>query len=151
MRSTRESFIVLIVLCLHSFTYAQTKSDDITGIWLTPENRSAIQIFQKGDRYFGKIIWEKEPKDKYGELKRDINNPDPKKRDQTLNGLIILKDLRYDGKKEWIKGNIYNPETGNTYKIKAELINKNTLKIRGYVGLSLLGKSSVWRRKTQII
>lgn len=146
----RNLFSIIITTILFSFTYslfAQHHSDDITGIWLTPENRSAIQIFKKGNCYYGKIVWEKEPNDQYGNPVKDVNNPNENLRNKPLHGLVIMKELCFDGKREWVKGKIYNPESGNTYKIKIELIKKNTLKVRGYLGVSLIGKTSVWKRK----
>lgn len=143
MLKLRITFVLILFV---SFTFSQ-KDRDIKGIWFTPKNRSAIKIFKKGNCYFGKIIWQKYDKDKNGFPKKDINNPNPKLRDNTLNGLIIMKDLCFNGNKEWVKGKIYNPESGNTYKIKVELLNESTLNVRGYVGFSFIGKTSVWNRK----
>lgn len=140
--------LITSILVLYTFTlFAQHHRDDIVGVWYTPENLSAIEIYKKDNCYYGKIIWEKEPNDKSGNPKKDINNPDQKLRNKPIHGLIIMKYMCFDGKREWVKGKIYNPESGNTYKIKVELINKNTLKVRGYIGVSFVGKSSVWNRK----
>lgn len=140
--------VITSVLCLmYIISSSQNKSDDIIGVWLTPENRSAIKIFKQANSYCGKIVWQKEANDKDGIPLKDVNNPNPKLRKNTLEGLIIMRDLCFDGKKEWLKGSIYNPESGNTYKIKVELVNKSTLKVRGYIGFSFIGKTSVWKRR----
>jgi len=139
--STIISFFVII-----NISFSQN-NNDIIGIWITPQDRSAIKIFKKANCYYGKIIWQKYANDKKGFPKKDINNPNPKLRNETLQGLIILKNLHFNGKNEWTKGTIYNPESGNTYKIKVELKNKTTLKVRGYIGFSFIGKTSVWKRK----
>jgi uncharacterized protein (DUF2147 family) len=125
---------------------AQINPDDIIGVWWTPENRSAIEIYKEGNKYFGKIVWEKEPNDKNGKPSKDINNPDPRLRDRLLHGMVIVHHLIFEGD-EWSEGKIYNPESGNDYKITAEMPDKNTLKIRGYIGISLIGKSCIWKRK----
>ncbi len=148
MLSVVSKLLIISVLCLYHMTsFAQNKCDDIIGVWLTPENRSAIKIFKQANCYYGEIIWEKDANDKNGIPFKDVNNPNPKFRKKTLHGLIIMKNLCFDGKNEWLKGTIYNPESGNTYKIKVEMINKTTLKVRGYIGFSFIGKTSVWKRK----
>jgi uncharacterized protein (DUF2147 family) len=139
---------VIAILCLSSLlSNAQVKPDDITGIWQTPEHLSEIQIYKNGDKYYGKIIWEKEPNDSSGKPKKDNKNPNPGLRSRLIHGLVIIQNLRFNGK-EWEGGKIYDPESGNDYKIIAELTDNNTLKVRGYIGISLIGRSSVWKRKT---
>jgi len=142
-------FVSLItILCLSSrMSNAQFKPDDITGIWQTPEHLSEIQIYKNGDKYYGKIIWEKEPVDSSGKPKKDSKNPNPSLRNRLIHGLVIIQNLRFNGK-EWEGGKIYDPESGNDYRIIAELSDNNTLKVRGYIGISLIGRSSVWKRKT---
>ena len=44
-------------------------------------------------------------------------------------------------------GDIYDPESGKTYSsFFIHLKDKNTLKVRGYVGISLLGRTEIWTR-----
>jgi uncharacterized protein (DUF2147 family) len=53
--------------------------------------------------------------------------------------------LRYeDG--EYVDGYVYNPEDGGTYRLKAEVLGAESLKIRGYLGISLFGQDKVWSR-----
>ena len=59
-------------------------------------------------------------------------------------GLIILKDFKFDDDDEWKSGDIYDPENGKTYSSYTYLKDKNTLKVRGYVGISLLGRTEIW-------
>ena len=60
-------------------------------------------------------------------------------------GLVMLKDFKYDDN-EWTGGHIYNPSDGKEYKAYMKLRDKNTLNVRGYVGISLLGKTDTWSR-----
>ena len=60
--------------------------------------------------------------------------------------MIILKGLKKDGD-EWSGGKILDPENGSIYKCYIELIEKNKLKIRGYIGFSLLGRTEYWFRE----
>ena len=63
-------------------------------------------------------------------------------------GLVILRDFVYDEEYVWEDGEIYNPKDGKTYSCKMELSkDKNTLEVRGYVGISLFGKTNTWTRQ----
>jgi len=62
-----------------------------------------------------------------------------------------MKNICFDKKNNKGHGTIYNVENGNSYKINVELRNKNTLEVRGYIGISLIGRTSVWKRKKQKI
>ncbi len=126
--------------------YAQKSEKNIIGIWLTEDKRAAVKIFKKENLFFGKIVWEKDPCDKNGNPNKDINNPDPKLRNKLLNGLIIMKKIKYNFSEKKGKGEIYNPENGKTYKINVELTDKNTLEVRGYIGIPLIGSTNTWKR-----
>lgn len=58
----------------------------------------------------------------------------------------IMTNFEFDGGNVWDEGKIYNPEDGKTYSCKMTLKNPNTLDVRGYVGISLIGKTQVWTR-----
>ena len=60
-------------------------------------------------------------------------------------GLNILEGLKKDGNK-WSGGTILDPRNGKVYKCYIELINPHKLKIRGYIGISLLGVTAYWER-----
>jgi uncharacterized protein (DUF2147 family) len=134
-------FLMSVVLRTHG----QTKADDIIGTWLTGGKEPAkIQIYKSGNKYFGKIAWLKYPEEN-GLTRMDANNPDKSKRSQQILGLIILRDFRFN-ENEWEGGKIYDPESGKTYSCIISLKDKSTLKVRGYVGISLLGRAEIWTR-----
>jgi len=139
-------FIWFILLWLvNKNIIAQLKADDIVGIWLTPGKEPAkIQIYRSGEKYFGKIIWLKFSTEN-GKPKVDNNNPDKTKRNNQIIGLVILKEFQFDGD-EWDDGKIYDPESGKTYSCYLSLKDKNTLKVRGYIGFSLLGRTEIWTK-----
>jgi uncharacterized protein (DUF2147 family) len=143
----KQCFCFLLLLGIYSAGVSQTKSNDIVGVWLTNgKNPAKIQIYQNGDKYYGKIISIKEPLDESGKPKTDIKNPDEKLRSNPVLNLVMLKDFIFDGKDEWSKGHIYDPTSGKTYSSYIKLQNWNTMKVRGYVGVSLLGRTEVWTR-----
>jgi uncharacterized protein (DUF2147 family) len=119
--------------------------DDIIGIWKNGSGKGHIQIFKQDNKYYGKIIWLKDAKDANGKPKVDRKNSDPARRNQTLLGLVMLKNFEYDNG-EWNSGRIYNPSDGKEYKAYMKMKNRETLSVRGYMGFSLFGKTDVWTR-----
>jgi uncharacterized protein (DUF2147 family) len=125
------------------------KTDDILGTWLNQEATGKVTIYKEHGKYFGKIVWLREPNDKdSGKPRTDKENPDPKLKNTPLVGLVNLKDFNFNGKDEWSGGTIYDPKNGKTYKCYIEFESANKLKIRGYVGVSLLGRNTYWTKTT---
>ena len=125
---------------------AQTnKADAIIGEYYTPDNTSIVEIFKKGNKYYGKIIWLKEPTDKNGILKKDTKNPNPDLQNRTMKETVFM-NFDYEEDYKW-KGEIYNFRDGKIYNANMKLSDMNTLKVRGYIGFTWLGKTSIWKRK----
>lgn len=140
--------LLLIFLCSSVAIGKVVKdADSILGIWITGESKAQIEIYKKGNKYFGKIVWMIEPLEADGSLKKDINNPNEKLRNQTIKGLEILRGFEYEGDNEWVDGKIYDPESGSDYSCKITLRKDGKLDVRGYIGISLFGRSDVWTRK----
>jgi uncharacterized protein (DUF2147 family) len=138
-------WFVIFQLTGHSLL-SQSKADDIIGIWQASGKEPAkIQVYKSGDKYYGKIVWLKYPTEN-GKPKLDNNNPDKSKRNQQIIGLVILTAFRFDGEDEWKDGNIYDPESGKIYSWYLSLKNENILKVRGYIGISLFGRTEVWNK-----
>ncbi|MXV52566.1 DUF2147 domain-containing protein [Pedobacter sp. HMF7647] len=139
----KRVFVSIICVLLTISAFSQGK-DAIVGKWLSQHGNGQIQIFKKGDKYFGKLIWLKEPNDDKGNPKHDVYNPDTKLRSRPVLGLEILKDFAFeDGTYE--DGTVYDPKSGKTYSCKMT-IKDNKLNIRGYIGISLLGRTEIWSR-----
>lgn len=129
---------------------AQThKPDDILGTWLNQEATGKVTLYKENGKYFGKVVWLREPNDKETGLPRtDKLNPDVKLQAAPLIGLINLKNFTFDGKEEWSGGTIYDPKNGKTYKCYIQFDGPAKLKIRGYMGVSLLGRNTYWTKST---
>jgi uncharacterized protein (DUF2147 family) len=115
----------------------------ILGEWCTQreENRPPGRIrFVRADdgTYTGVMTWAAAPK-------KDVHNKDPKLRDRPLVGAVLMWHLRYDDG-EYVDGYVYNPEDGGTYRMNAEVLGPDTLKVRGYLGISLFGQTKIWSR-----
>lgn len=123
------------------------QADDLVGIWEPSHGKGRVKIEKIGERYYGKIVWMKEPTNaETGEKRLDKNNPDAALRNRRILGLRVLQDFNYSGKGLWDGGTIYDPENGSTYSCKINMTDKNTLDIRGFVGVSVFGRTDVWRR-----
>ena len=117
---------------------------DIVGLWDAGE--SHVEIYSCGDLLCGRIAELDEPLDKEGKPKLDDNNPDPALRSRTILGMDLIAGFSRAGKRKWEDGTIYDPRDGKTYKCVMKLQRDGTLKVRGYVGVPLLGKTVVWTR-----
>lgn len=122
-------------------------ADSIMGDWYSEKKESVIRIEKRNGKYYGRLVWISKPNNEDGQPKLDKNNPDEKLRSQPLQGLTIIHNLEYNDDNEWEDGDIYDPRSGKTYSCEASLEDINTLKLRGYMGFSLLGKTTVWTRK----
>jgi uncharacterized protein (DUF2147 family) len=140
----RYSLITLLFITFSLVASAQ-KADAILGSWANPSGEDHILIYKRGNKYYGKLDWIKFPNDETGKPKTDKNNPDEKLRSQPEWGLELLKDFVYDEDNVYDDGTIYDPKNGKTYSCKMTL-EGNTLKIRGYIGISLFGRSEIWTR-----
>ena len=116
----------------------------VEGRWLTQDGDGWIQVSLVGDSLEGRIAGA--PPGRESEREVDDLNPDPALRGRPLDGLTIMSGFEYDGDGKWTNGKIYDPNSGKTYKCTATLINPDTLKIRGFLGVSLFGRSETWTR-----
>lgn len=124
------------------------EKDDVLGIWFNEEKDAKIEIYKEGDQYFGKIVWLNEPIDPdTGKPKLDDENPDEELQTRPIMGLLLVKGFEWDGEL-WDDGEIYDPKSGSTYDCYMKLENKDKLKVRGYIGISLIGRTTHWTRTT---
>jgi uncharacterized protein (DUF2147 family) len=114
------------------------------GVWKNEDAK--IEIFKDGEKLDGKIAALNEKYTEDGQKKTDIHNPDPAKRERPLIGLVVIKGISPDGPSKWDGGTAYDPKTGNTYSVSLEYDGGNTLKVRGYLPVSLIGRTEVWTR-----
>jgi uncharacterized protein (DUF2147 family) len=131
------SFIFLFT----QLSFAKTSEKDILGVWWSPKKDGRINIYQKDNKYYGELIWVLPEH----EGKKDIKNPDKSKQDRPVLGIKLLDGFKYDDG-EWVDGTIYDPDNGKTYSCYMKLKSKNKLKVRGYIGISLLGRTEIFTR-----
>ena len=117
---------------------------EIVGLWNADESR--VEIYACGDLLCGRIAELDEPLDEDGNEKLDKENPDPALRSRPIIGMDLIAGFFRKSKTKWSGGTIYDPRDGKTYKCVITLQPDGTLKVRGYVGISLFGKTVVWTR-----
>ncbi|MEX1311898.1 MAG: DUF2147 domain-containing protein [Candidatus Sulfomarinibacteraceae bacterium] len=154
----RPAMLLAGVMLLLAGSAVAQDGDAILGLWATdPEGgggEAHVRIYKEDGKYFGKIVWlaepvypDDDPKGTPGEEKTDLNNPDPDLRGEPVIGLLITKDFVYNGDGLWHKGTIYDPDNGKTYKCKIRYGDSDkVLKVRGFIGISMLGRTTYWTR-----
>lgn len=140
-------FISAIVL-LSATSFAQKPADQIIGIWETTDSEVKLKfdIYKSGESYFGKLLYASTMYETDGKTpKKDVKNPDKSLRSRSRLNIVNINNLTYnDG--DYSGGTLYNPDSGDTYRLKAKMINNNNVEFRGYVGISLLGKTMKLKR-----
>jgi uncharacterized protein (DUF2147 family) len=141
--------IALLIIAFVSLIFsakAQKNADDIVGVWLTGSGKAHVKIDKVGNYYFGRVVWLKEPLNTEGKPKLDINNEDVSKRNKTVFGMQLVGGFEWKNDNLWDNGSIYDPLNGKTYKCKIDLENITTMNIRGFIGISLFGRTDIWKR-----
>ena len=137
----RSLLAVLTLFAMSGVAAADEAQTKVLGNWLTEPKDGIIQITQAADGTLqGRIVGGNEP----GKL--DKENPEPAKRNLVLRGQVMMSGLKYDGDGKWSGGSIYDPKGGSTYRCKIELRADGSLKVRGFIGFALLGKTQIWTR-----
>jgi uncharacterized protein (DUF2147 family) len=116
------------------------------GYWTTIDDgktpSSVIQIYAKGKKLYGKIVRLIKPREKDPRC----TACDGSRKNQRIIGMEILRDFEQDDD-EWSGGYILDPREGKEYKCYLELLDQGQrLKVRGYVGIALLGRTQYWQK-----
>ena len=146
MRKYGLHFLLLIAILFTGIAAVRAQTTDpIERTWLNEEQTAKVQVYKGNDgKYYGKIIWLKIPTID-GKPKVDMHNPREARRNDPLIGLIILKGFKKEGAEGYGDGTVYDPKNGKTYSCKITRKN-DKLEVRGYVGFSMLGRTTVWTK-----
>jgi uncharacterized protein (DUF2147 family) len=136
-----RTYLLLLMFTLTAWVgKAQTTAttnqagDAIIGAWQTDDQKARITINRKDSLYYGRLS---NAAVSIGTAK--LNLP------TSFLAINILRDFKFSGDNRW-NGTIYDPKSKNTYQCYLKLNDDGTLKVRGYKGVSLFGKSQVWTR-----
>ncbi|GAB3988283.1 DUF2147 domain-containing protein [Spirosoma daeguense] len=141
-------FFAAFLLCISLVSFAQQPADKLTGIWQSVGSDVGLrfEIYKTNDTYSGKLLWASTMYEADGKTpKKDFKNPDKNLRNRSRQNIVNITNLVYDDG-EYTDGQLYNPDDGRTYRLKAKLVGSNELEFRGYVGISLLGQTMKLKR-----
>ncbi|MEY5069580.1 MAG: hypothetical protein RLZ47_1442 [Bacteroidota bacterium] len=139
---------IFMLLIGSAFSVSNNDPDAIVGVWKTGDGNAMVRIYKNGEKYQGKIVWLKEPIDpETGKPKLDKNHSDEASRKRPILGLINIWGFTQTEKNVWEEGNIYDPKNGSTYSCTIKMTNPKTLEVRGYIGVSLIGRTDVWTKQ----
>ena len=138
----KKSILFGLFFMLTSLMYAQSP----VGTWKTIDDetkqaKSYVEIFEKDGKLYGKVtkILTKGKEDaKCTDCSGALKN-------KPILGMQILSGLKKDGK-EWNGGKIIDPNSGKEYKAKMSLNGNDKLDVRGFIGISLVGRTQTWQR-----
>jgi uncharacterized protein (DUF2147 family) len=134
--------LFLLFLSHHTLGFSNPLSEtDVLGAWVNQAGDGIIEIKQHDGHYIGIIAGSTDGKDR-----KDVNNSDPERQAKSLLHVKVMDEFVYAGDLTWEDGWIYDPNNGNTYSCKMTLIDQKTLKIRGYIGITLFGRTEIWTR-----
>ena len=130
----------LLALLLLAFP---ARAQSPIGVWRTIDDetgqpKSLVRIYERNGALFGDIVT----------LLPEGRLCSPcaaRFEGRNLRGETVIRNLRRDGN-EWSGGTITDPKSGRTYRAKMSLDGPNRLRVRGYLGVSLLGRTQVWER-----
>jgi uncharacterized protein (DUF2147 family) len=130
-------------------------ADGVLGLWVdhsdADKRKVAVWIDDCDGALCGRIYWLKKPLTRSGQVKHDRHNPDAALRARPLCGLRILSGFRRAGDGTWNSGSIYNPNDGSTFSSSMRLEPDGSLSIRGYIGISLFGRTVEWVRPRETL
>lgn len=140
--SLRRLFLSLAFTLLSALGLtAQQPADAILGTYMTEGGKAKIVVSKQGTHYIGTLVWTRR-----GDI-LDSKNPDKAEAQKKLVGKVILYDLQHDEDADYKGGKIYDPESGKTYSCKATRQADGNLKVRGFIGASLFGRTTLWTRQ----
>lgn len=117
------------------------------GTWKTIDDKTGqpkalVQISDNGGELTGKIV------KLFAKPDAVCDKCEGEKKDKPIVGMTILWGLKKDGEDLWKDGKILDPKEGKIYSSKASLADGgNKLEVRGFVGVSLLGRTQTWVRQ----
>lgn len=135
-------FVFLMIAPLLSFA----QKDKIEGFWYNDKKSAKVEIYKATDgKFYGKIVWLKEP-NRNGKPKLDDHNTKADLRSRPLMGMSLLRSFNKESDKTYDDGTIYDPENGKTYSCTITYRNDKELGVRGYIGISMLGRTTTFYR-----
>lgn len=144
----RGRVLALLLLWGARLASASTEADAVLGEWVMQDGSALLAVEADGGSYRIRLLSVLEPAftPADGELRGprlDVHNPDAALRRRAIEGLVLAEDLAYRSG-TW-EGGIYDPGSGQSYRCRIR-IEGDYLRLHGYVGIALLGRTVYWQR-----
>lgn len=138
--------IEFTLLCLFIAGLFSAQSQSVVGKWKTfddgtGEAKSIVEIIEKDGKIYGKVMEILNPEKRHAKCQ----NCSGEDKDKPVLGLTIIKGLSKEGT-TYSNGKILDPNNGKLYKCTISLDEHDKLNVRGYIGVSLLGRTQIWSR-----
>lgn len=138
--------IILLASILCATVVSTMQSQSVIGKWKTIDDetgkpKSIVEVYENSGKIYAKIVEILDPK-KQDKLCTECDGDEKNK---PVLGMVIVKNLKKDGN-EFNGGSITDPVNGKKYKCFITLENKDKLKVRGYIGISIIGRTQYWHR-----
>ena len=146
LRSTFHALALSLTALAASAVGADLTSP--VGTWRTIDDksgntRSIVRIYEEGGELFARV----EKDLTAGEATTVCTRCKDERKDQPLVGLVFMRHMKLDDG-EYRGGDILDPDNGSVYKCKLRLEdNGRKLKVRGFIGFSLFGRTQTWERE----
>jgi uncharacterized protein (DUF2147 family) len=144
LRECASFALVAAFLAISPVAARASQGSSPVGLWKTED--AQIEIYEEDGKLSGRIATLNKQYMSDGIEKTDISNPDPEKRSRPLIGLVFMTGFTPEGSGRWDHGTVYDPKTGHTYASFLEYDGGDTLRLRGYIGISLIGRTAVWTK-----
>jgi uncharacterized protein (DUF2147 family) len=136
--------LIILFTFLAGITLITATASDITGIWITEENNSKIEIYKCGKEYCGKICWMRDSLVD-GRLIKDVNNKNPQMRERKVLGMQIIQGLKYNKEKNCFDGGkIYFHDTGREADLVIKVLPGHRLEVKAELGM--FSKKLIWEK-----
>jgi uncharacterized protein (DUF2147 family) len=151
MHLNHSAGLRLAGVCLLALCCSAAAAQSPVGKWKTIDDetgkqRSIVQIYEKNGKLYGKIVQLfREPNEEPDPVCNECDRDDPRY-NQRVAGMEILTGLVKDSETFWEDGEILDPKNGTVYGCEIEVQSRDKLKVRGYIGFSLLGRTQYWYR-----
>ena len=146
MNASRLPYLLLVLVTCWFGATAVHATDPASPIGLWKGQDATFEMFDSEGKLNARIVALSEPKTTEGKEKTDIYNPDPKKRSHPIIGLVFISGFTKKSDTRWENGTVYDPKSGRTYSCFMELQGPNKIKVRGYIGIALMGRNYFWTR-----
>jgi uncharacterized protein (DUF2147 family) len=144
IRRLSSLLLVLVTTCLGATGVQATDKASPIGLWKGED--ATFEMFESDGKLSARIVALTDPKTNDGKEKTDIHNPEATKRSHLIIGLVFICGLARKSDTRWEDGTIYDPHDGKTYSCAMDLQGHDQIKVRGFVGVILLGRNYVWTR-----